>query len=640
MNEIDRYRVLIIDDNADIHEDYRKILEKAAKNEELQDAVDAFFGPNVEPLEEQNSSPEIELDSALQGQEGLEKVKTAVAEGRPYALAFIDMRMPPGWNGIKTIEEIWKVAPDTQVVICTAYSDNKWSDYLEKFGRTDQLLILKKPFDKVEVSQLAVALTEKWSLLNQTRRIRTNLEDLVEKRTEQLKHAALHDALTGLANRNLFNDRLNDALKRNRRSETEAAVILLDLDLFKRVNDTLGHPAGDDLLRQVGARLGECVRQSDTVARFGGDEFAIILSEVKDTAIIHKIVSLMHDRLSEPYAVEGTQIECGSSMGIALSPQDGNDAGELIKKADLALYHVKDQGRNSYHFFEAEMDLGLRATRKLEKELAIAISEDQFVLHYQPLVDAKTRRITTFEALVRWQHPTRGLLYPGEFIEVAEQAGLITEIGNWVLEQACVQAKQWPADIAVAINVSAVQFQSEGSLVERVRDALQSTGVEPKRLELEVTETVLLPEFQLTFNTLEQLHKLGVRIVMDDFGSGYSSLRYLRDFHFDKLKLDRAFVKECCSCEEAKIILRTVAGLGKNLGMETTAEGVETEEQLQLVLSEGYSQVQGFFWGRPTPVGELPQLLSKFNGSGTNEYTPVVPVTDLPVTQSASHASN
>lgn len=596
-------RILIIDDNPSIHDDYRKILGQR-KSAETGSAAASFFGD--EAVEEALPAVDILLDSAFQGEEALSKVQDAIRRQQPYSMAFVDMRMPPGWDGLRTVEELWKVQPDLQIVICTAYSDNTWDDICRRLGQTDQLLILKKPFDNIEVAQLAIALTEKWVLTRNARLRQRDLERMVEERTAELERAALHDPLTGLSNRTRFNERLDHAIKCIARTNESAAVLVIDLDGFKGVNDSLGHPAGDELIRGVARRLESNVRETDCVARLGGDEFAILQSPIRDGSDVSVLVERLFRVLEEPFDIEGNRVQVGMSCGIAVAPQDGNSASELLKQADLALYRAKGDGRSCYRFFKEEMDQRVKERRRLAGEIQEAIDERQFELFYQPLMAAGSSRVVCYEALLRWNHPKRGLLSPCDFLAVAEDTGLTAPIGTWVIQQACRDATLMPGDVSVAVNVSALQFRRNG-LLTTIYDSLAETGLAPSRLELEIVESVVLRDSNAVVHALDQLHSLGVKIAMDDFGTGYSSLSYLRMFPFDKIKLDRSFVQDAPNCADALAIIRAVAMLGRCLGLELTAEGVETVDQLDCVVAEGYDRVQGFYYARPMPLSRVLQ---------------------------------
>jgi diguanylate cyclase (GGDEF)-like protein len=429
-------------------------------------------------------------------------------------------------------------------------------------------------------------------------------EDVTEQRRTKIKieHMALHDALTDLANRVLLNEQLEQALARVRRDEM-VAIHHLDLDQFKAVNDTLGHHGGDELLKIVASRLRLLVRETDTIARMGGDEFAIVqvaADPTEATALAQRIIGA----IGEPFDIDGHHAVIGVSIGIAVGPGDGLLPEELLRNADLALYRAKGDGRGTFRFFEPEMDLHMQARRIMEQDLRKALPAGEFELYYQPVINLANSEISGFEALIRWNHPTQGMVAPNAFIPLAEEIGFIVPMGEWVIREACATAARWPEDIHVAVNISAVQFRSPG-LMQVILGALAASGLNPTRLELEITESVLLQDKEATLATLHQLRQLGVRIAMDDFGTGYSSLTYLQCFPFDKIKIDRSFVKDITDNAGSLNIVRAVAGLATGLGMKTTAEGVETKEQLDTITSEGCTEVQGFLFSRPLPAREI-----------------------------------
>jgi diguanylate cyclase (GGDEF)-like protein/PAS domain S-box-containing protein len=437
-------------------------------------------------------------------------------------------------------------------------------------------------------------------------------EDITEwkQAQERISHMARHDALTNLPNRTLFREQLEQALRLVKRSD-QLAVLCLDLDHFKEINDSLGHPIGDALLMEVGRRLGECVTDNDTVARLGGDEFAIVqFCKDCDPSAVALLASHVVERISEPYTIGGHQLVIGVSIGISLAPEDGKNPDELLKKADLALYRAKADGRGTYRFFETGMDARAQARRLLELDLRAALPRNEFEVYYQPIRDIACDKVVAFEALVRWNHPLRGMISPVSFIPLAEETGLIIKLGDWVLRQACADATGWPEEVCVAVNLSPVQFKNP-SLVSQVRAALQRSGLAPHRLELEITESVLLQNSEATLAVLHELRGFGVRISLDDFGTGYSSLSYLRSFPFDKIKIDRSFVSELATREDSMAIVRAVTGLGKSLGIVTTAEGVETDAQFELLRREGCTQAQGYLFSKPRPVAEVETMLSR-----------------------------
>ncbi|HWB46619.1 MAG TPA: PAS-domain containing protein [Hyphomicrobiaceae bacterium] len=451
----------------------------------------------------------------------------------------------------------------------------------------------------------------------------TTHQDITEQRRSDAKIAymALHDALTGLPNRVLLNERIEQALVRVNRGEI-VATHLLDLDHFKNVNDTLGHPAGDKLLKLVTGRLRTLVRETDTIARMGGDEFAIVqvgIAQPSDaTSLAHRVIEVV----SEPYEIDGQQVIIGTSVGIAVGPADGLTPDQLMRNADLALYRAKGDGRGTFCFFEPEMDAQMQARRAMEYDLRKALAAGEFELHYQPVVNLRTNEISSFEALIRWRHPERGMISPGTFIPLAEEIGFIVPLGEWTIREACATAAKWPHDIKISVNLSPVQFRNPG-LVNVVVNALVVSGLAPERLELEITETALLEDSEATLTMLYRLRELGVRIAMDDFGTGYSSLSYLQSFPFDRIKIDRSFIKDIADAVGSLNIVRAVAALANGLGMATTAEGVETQEQLETVKSEGCTEMQGFLFSRPRPVSEIEQLFleQKRAAAGGDEMT-------------------
>jgi diguanylate cyclase (GGDEF)-like protein/PAS domain S-box-containing protein len=437
------------------------------------------------------------------------------------------------------------------------------------------------------------------------------VEDITEwrKAQAQLSHMAHHDSLTGLPNRAKFREELDHAL-RHARSNDHISVLCLDLDRFKDVNDSLGHAVGDELLKEVAKRLSACLRERDTVCRLGGDEFAIVqFGDEVQASEVSSLAQRLIETVEAPYDIQGHQLTIGLSVGISLAPADGEGPDQMMKSADLALYRAKSDGRGTYRFFEAGMDARAQARRLLEIDLRAALKRGEFEIYYQPIHDVRSDRIICFEALVRWFHPLRGMIPPLDFIPLAEETGLIVPIGDWVLRRACVDAAGWSQAVRVAVNLSPVQFKSR-HLLTSVVSALTDSGLPAGRLELEITESVLLQETEATLATLHKLRELGVKISMDDFGTGYSSLSYLRSFPFDKIKIDRSFVSELATREDSAAIVRAVTGLGKSLGILTTAEGVETSDQLAVLRSEGCNEVQGYLFNPPRPASEVEKMLS------------------------------
>ena len=437
-------------------------------------------------------------------------------------------------------------------------------------------------------------------------------EDITERRRSEARiaHMAHHDALTDLPNRVLLRERMEQTLAEVREGEGSLAILCLDLDRFKGVNDTLGHPVGDALLKAVSERLRRCVGQNGMVARFGGDEFAILQTGGEQPKDARLLAERVLEVVGEPYGLDGQHVIAGTSIGIAIAPHDGFSPDQLLKNADMALYRAKSDGRGVFRFFESEMDAAARARRFVELDLHKAMDADEFELFYQPLIDLGTNQVVACEALLRWNHPARGLIAPGEFIPIAEEIGLILPIGEWVLRKACNEAATWPAQVSLAINLSPVQFKSH-NLVPAVIMALANSGLSPNRLELEITERVLLEDNEMTRTLLHQLRNLGISIALDDFGTGYSSLSYLRSFPLDKIKIDQCFIRDVSERADSLAIVQSIARLGASLGMQTTAEGVETEAQLEELRSAGCTHGQGFYFGRPVPASELALFLAE-----------------------------
>ncbi|MBR0737253.1 EAL domain-containing protein [Bradyrhizobium liaoningense] len=446
--------------------------------------------------------------------------------------------------------------------------------------------------------------------------VATHLDVTEQRRSEaKIVHMAQHDALTDLPNRVLLRERMEHAIAVTRNGGVDLAVLMLDLDRFKEVNDTLGHPAGDSLLRAVAARLRECTTETALIARLGGDEFAVIDYVTSPAVEAAALAESIRKALCEPFDLGDHRVTVGTSIGIAIAPRDGNDSDVIMKSADLALYSAKSGGRGAFRFFEPELDEFMHARRNLERDMRDALAGRQFELHYQPFVGAATGKTEGFEALLRWHHPQQGLVMPDEFIPLAEETGLIVPIGEWVLRTACAEAAKWPAHVRIAINLSPAQFRSK-ELVPVVIGALASSGVAAHRLELEVTETVIMHDSEAVFAALGELRELGVRIALDDFGTGYSSLSFLQRFPFDKIKIDRSFVNELSGAgAEARHLAQSVVRFAVSLGKTTTAEGVETKEQLDILREEGCVETQGYYFSRPMPASDIDRMLRRGAGA-------------------------
>ena len=423
-----------------------------------------------------------------------------------------------------------------------------------------------------------------------------------ENANKAMSHLARHDPLTDLPNRLHFREKVEAKFANLESFNGPFTLLLLDLDRFKIVNDTRGHATGDEVLKQVADRLRDLIGPLDSVCRLGGDEFAIILSGLCDPFSIEAVAQRFADEIGKPYILSTEPVVIGTSIGIAIAPKDGQDVSLLLKRADLALYEAKNKGRNTFCFFEETAEHHSNNKRQLETDLSLALGNGQLELFYQPIVKANDRSLVSLEALIRWNHPVRGQVSPGEFIPLAEDMGLMVAIGEWVIHQACVEAARWPETVSVAVNISALQIRN-GGLLPSVRHSLLASGLEPHRLEIELTETILLQDTDLTLTTLQALRHMGVRISLDDFGTGFNSLQYLRCFPVDKIKVDQSFVRDDSAVSCA--IIRAIAELGKSLNLSIVAEGIETAEQFEKVRDAGCTEIQGYFIGRPAPIRAL-----------------------------------
>jgi diguanylate cyclase (GGDEF)-like protein len=618
------HRILVIDDNPSIHDDYRKILagQEAGKTSA---AEAALFGEQRRTVER----PSFDVDSAMQGRDGVERAREALAEGRPYSVAFVDMRMPPGWDGLETIEHLWAVDPEIQVVVCSAYTDYDWLELLSRLGHSDKLIVVKKPFEPIEILQCASALSRKWANARALKQHVESLELVVTDRTRgleaanrKLRHLASHDALTGLPNRLLLDDRITQTIAQSDRQSHEFALLVIDLDRFKIINDSLGHRAGDELLREVAQRLKSAVRTVDTTARLGGDEFVILLgppiTQSEALAVARRVIQLMEPSMR----LLGIDVHISPSIGMAFYPRDGRTVDTLLAHADAAMYTAKERGRNNVQCYAEGMSAGTQDRVRLESELHEALHTGQFELHYQPKIDTATGRINSAEALIRWRHPERGLLPPAEFIGIADDCGLLDDIGEWVLHEACRQARAWQEAglprLRVAVNLAPSQFRLT-NLVDQIRRALDAAQLDPQLLEVELTESAVMSDAEESILILEAISSMGVLVSVDDFGTGYSSMSYLRRFPIDKLKIDRCFVEEMTRRSEDASIVRAIISLAHSLHLKVIAEGVETSEQLALLADLGCDQYQGFYF---SPALAADKFVALVKQSQANQPAP------------------
>ena len=618
-------RILVIDDNAAIHQDFRKVLGTQTEHS-AQAALDVLeanlFGDSVVA----DARPNFEVDSAHQGQEGVAMVHQALSEGRPYSMAFVDMRMPPGWDGLKTIERLWITDPDVQVVICSAHTDYDWTEVVQRLGHSDKLLVLRKPAEPIEVLQCATALSRKWENDRLVREHVLRLEEAITTRTQgleaanqKLRHLATHDPLTGLPNRVLLDDRLQQAIVHADRDMRSFALLVCDLDRFKLINESLGHRAGDELLQEVARRLATVTRAADTLARLGGNEFVLIGTSIGDADDAAGLAARVMDVLQAPVRIAAIDIYVSPSIGIAMYPDDGVTMQALLTRADAAMHSAKQHGRGNFRRYAPGMDAGIEDRVQLESDLHHAVALNQFELYYQPKVYTQTGEVRSAEALIRWIHPMRGIVSPAEFIPLAEECGLIGEIGGWVIREACRQTRVWQIDgvpaLRVSVNLSASQFRDSG-LLDLIRSALDDAGLEPRYLEVELTESAVMSDPEKSIDILEHLSAMGVLVSVDDFGTGYSSMSYLRRFPIDKLKIDRVFIDEIVSRPEDASIVRAIVSLAHSLRLKVVAEGVETPAQLDFLKTAGCDEYQGYHFSRPLPAADFERLMREARPDG------------------------
>jgi len=729
MTDENAFRILVIDDSPNIHRDFIKIL-KTSSSSKLDKLSESLFGTTSD---DNKYLPKFEIDLASQGQEGVKLVQKSIEQGRAYSLAFVDIRMPPGWDGIETIKKIWKLDKNIQIVICTAYSDYSWESTVSHLGKTDSLLILKKPFDNVSVRQLACALTTKWKLAEESRQYTAKLKQTVEDRTlslslvkstlesssdgilvvnldgmiidynqkiinmleipqsvidtkiqdnlfdflskkitdpdkffshmkemngldeisidmlnfkdgkilecysqphklnnktigrildfrdvtkrirleMELQHQATHDTLTGLANRVKLLDRLRVAIKTSEETDSKFAVLFLDLDRFKLVNDSMSHAAGDELLKTAADRLKTMIRTEDTLARLGGDEFVIIFMNIVKIENVENKIRQLLDVFSEPFEVNFRNVTLTASVGVSMYPKDGTSVNSLLRSADAAMYRAKATKGNAFEFYTVDMSMASLAELEQESGLRAAIANNEFFLCYQPQIDLSTEKLVAVEALIRWKHPEKGVLLPMDFIPLAEETGLINQIGLWVLRSACYQNKAWQdagfPPMRVAVNVSSQQFMQQ-NLVSTIQSVLDETKLDPKYLELELTENVILSSPEI-IKTVSELKNLGVSIAIDDFGTGYSSLSYLHRIPLDRLKIDGSFIRHIQSTTDDDAIIRAVIAIAQNLNLDVVAEGVETKAQLNFLKQLDCGDGQGYYFNKPLTSQELEEIM-------------------------------
>jgi diguanylate cyclase (GGDEF)-like protein len=600
-----RPRLLIVDDISD----NRDILMRRFERRGF-DVVEADSGLVAIELIEKSSFDLVLLDVMMPGIDGLETLKRIRSRRSASALPVIMVTAKSESGNIVDALELGAndyVTKPVDFAVALARVNTQISR-----RRAEQQVVLANEGLRKANEDLERRVQERTTrLVDANRKLKEEIADREELQAKS-QYLAYHDPLTGLGNRLLFKEQLDEALRDASVAPHPLAVLFLDLDGFKAVNDTLGHSVGDLLLRSVAAKLRDLLPVTDRISRLGGDEFAILqISGSQPTSSI-SLAEKIIEVVGHPHSIDGHDVTVGASVGIAVACPGQMNTESFLKSADLAMYSAKSEGRGTYRIFDPQMDEIVQTRRSLERDMRTALAQGGFELFYQPLVNLQTNQVTAFEALMRWHHSDRGTVPPSEFIPVAEEMGLIVPLGEWALRCACLEAIKWPDEVRVSVNLSPLQF-AKGNLVSTVMSALASSGLSSSRLELEITESVLLEKSERNIAILNQLRALGVRISMDDFGTGYSSIGYLRSFPFDKIKIDRSFVRDLLVDEGSLAIVRAIAGLGISFGMTTTAEGVETEEQMRCLNLEGCSEVQGYLYSKPVPRDEVAGLLASLN---------------------------
>lgn len=620
-------RILVVDDQREIHDSFRRIFtDRAVTDDALCDFELKFLESGDATSARMPDQIVYELDHASSGEQSCDLVQLAMQNKRPYSVAFVDMRMPPGMDGMETTEALWELDPDLHVVICTAYSDHVWERVLERLGHNDRLLLLKKPFESDEARQLALALSEKHRLESIQEQKVVDLGREVERRRraeETMRDMAHRDALTKLPNRPYLIEKLSRIVQRqNDERRPQHAVLFLDLDHFKIINDSLGHDAGDDLLNQVAARLKECVREQDTAGRateegetvrLGGDEFVVLLEHLDDPQDAMTVANRIVKRISEPFSLSGRLVNVGTSVGIAYIDNNVSDAHEALRNADTAMYRAKNSGRGQFAVFDQTMHEDIVARMELENQLRHAVDKKNFELHYQPIVNLTTGAIQGVEALVRWTTDCGRMISPAQFIPMVEEIGLIGPLGDWVLEQAMCEMMELMDEhsihnVYLGTNISQRQL-SDPFFLENLEQIISRTGFDRRLFKIEVNESADTRSAEHALHTLLKLHNSGVGIQIDDFGKGQSSLTCFQTYPIEAVKIDRSFTASIATDHSHAVIAQAIVQLAHHLNAKIVAEGVESATQLESLRMWGCDAAQGFLFSAPLAKPELGALL-------------------------------
>ncbi|MEM1067974.1 MAG: EAL domain-containing protein [Planctomycetota bacterium] len=620
-------RILVVDDQQEIHDSFHRIFADRDDNDDaLFDFEAKFLASGSEPKEPNTPAIVYELDHANSGEQACDLVQLAVHNQRAYSVAFIDMRMPPGMDGMETTESLWKIDPNLHVVICTAYSDHVWEQVLERLGHNDRLLLLKKPFESDEARQLALALSEKHRLASIQEQKVVDLGREVERRRraeETMRDMAHRDALTKLPNRPYLIEKLSKIVQRQNEDRTpQHAVLFLDLDHFKIINDSLGHDAGDDLLNQVAARLKECVREQDTAGRaneegetvrLGGDEFVVLLEHLEDPQDALSVADRIVKRISEPFSLAGRLVNVGTSVGIAYIDSHVSDAHEALRNADTAMYRAKNSGRGQFAVFDRTMHDDIVARMELENQLRRAVDNKNFQLNYQPIVNLNTGDIQGVEVLVRWTADNGRMISPAQFIPMVEEIGLIGKLGEWVLEQAMLEIMELMDEHSVqnvylGANISQRQL-SDPFFLDHLERIINRTGFDRRLFKIEMNESSNVRSAEQALHTLLELHDSGVGIQIDDFGKGQSSLTCFQTYPIEAVKIDRSFTASIATDHSHAVIAQAIVQLAHHLNAKIVAEGVESANQLESLRMWGCDAAQGFLFSAPLTKSSLGRLL-------------------------------